>query len=57
MIKLITTIQSFSDIITNSSSEIFCQITGEDLDIINEVLSPIFQGVDDDFEPNNSRGY
>lgn len=44
-------VQSISSVITNSSSEVFCQITGEDLDAINEVLSPIFQGVDDEFEP------
>lgn len=35
-------IQSFSDIITNSSSEIFCTISGADLDAIYELLKPLF---------------
>ena len=35
-------IQSFSDVITNSSSEIFCTISGADLDSIYELLKPLF---------------
>lgn len=35
-------IQSFSDVITNSSSEIFCTISGTDLDAIYELLKPLF---------------
>lgn len=35
-------IQSFSDVITNSSSEIFCTISGADLDAIYELLKPLF---------------
>lgn len=35
-------IQSFSDVVTNSSSEIFCTITGNDLDSIYELLKPLF---------------
>ena len=37
-------IQSVSDIITNSSSEVFCTITGKDTKSIYEVLSPLFNG-------------
>ena len=44
-------IQSFSDIITNSSSELFCQITGDNLDTINEILSEIIKGADSEFDP------
>ena len=36
-------IQSFSDIITNSSSEIFCTINGENLDAIYQILKPLFK--------------
>lgn len=44
-------IQSFSDVITNSSSEIFCTISGADLDAIYELLKPILPGRDSDLEP------
>lgn len=44
-------IQSFSDVITNSSSEIFCTITGEDLKAIYELLKPLFPGCDSELEP------
>lgn len=44
-------IQSFSDIITNSSSELFCQITGDNLNTINEFLSEIIKGTDSEFDP------
>ena len=43
-------IQSVSDIITNSSSEVFCTITGKDTKSIYEVLSPLFKG-DHDYAP------
>jgi hypothetical protein len=43
-------IQSISDIITNSSSEVFCTITGEDVKSIYEILSPLFKG-DPDSSP------
>ena len=43
-------IQSISDIITNSSSEVFCTITGEDIKSIDEFLSPLFKG-DPDYSP------
>lgn len=37
---LVIPVQSFSDVITNSSSEIFCTISGTDLDAIYELLFP-----------------
>lgn len=43
-------IQSVSDIITNSSSEVFCTITGKDTKSIYETLSPLFKG-DHDYAP------
>jgi hypothetical protein len=39
-------IQSFSDVITNSSSEIFCTISGDDLVGIYELLEPLLPGYD-----------
>lgn len=45
-------IQSISDIITNSSSEVFCRIESENnLDIIKRVLKPLFSGEDSEMEP------
>ena len=46
-------IQSISDIITNSSSEVFCTITGKDIESILDILSPLFGG-DSDIEPTLS---
>lgn len=37
-------VQSVSDLITNSSSEIFCTITGDDLKAIYDLLKPILPG-------------
>jgi hypothetical protein len=48
MIKI--KIQSISDIITNSSSEVFCTITGKDTKSIYETLFPLFNG-DHDYAP------
>lgn len=48
--KIKINIQSISDIITNSSSEVFCTITGKDTKSIYETLSPLFNG-DADFAP------
>ena len=42
--KIKINIQSISDIITNSSSEVFCTITGKDAKNIYETLSPLFRG-------------
>lgn len=50
--KLLIKFQSFSDIITNSSSELFCTINGgkEVLDSVNDILYGILeQGYDEDF--------
>lgn len=44
-------IQSISDLITNSSSEVFCTITGNDLDAIWKVLNPLFPGFDEECCP------
>ncbi len=44
-------IQSFSDVITNSSSEIFCTITGKDVEAIYELLESLFPGYDSEMEP------
>lgn len=44
-------IQSFSDVITNSSSEIFCTISGDDLVGIYELLEPLLPGYDSEMEP------
>lgn len=44
-------IQSFSDVITNSSSEIFCTITGNNLVGIYELLKPLLPGYDSEMEP------
>ena len=47
-------IQSISDIITNSSSEVFCTITGKDLEVAYQVLKPFFPGEDSEMEPTMS---
>lgn len=44
--KIIIKIQSVSDIITNSSSEVFCTITGPDIDTIKELVFPLFPNKD-----------
>lgn len=41
-LKNLVNIQSFSDLITNSSSELFCIITGEDLESLYDTLGEIF---------------
>lgn len=48
---LVIPVQSVSDLITNSSSEIFCTITGDDLKAIYDLLKPILPGRDSDLEP------
>lgn len=47
-------IQSISDIITNSSSEVFCTITGKDAEDIYQILAPYFPGEDCEMEPTLS---
>lgn len=50
-VKVDIKIQSISDIITNSSSEVFCTITGKDVESIYQVLSPFFLGDDSEMDP------
>lgn len=52
--KIIINIQTISDIITNSSSEVFCTITGKDVEAIYQMLKPFFPGNDSEFEPTMS---
>lgn len=44
-------IQSISDIITNSSSEVFCTITGKDIEAIADLLGPLFSDGDPELCP------
>lgn len=44
-------IQSFGDIITNSSSEVFCIITSNRFEELVEILNPLFPGFDSDLGP------
>lgn len=45
-------VQSISDIITNSSSELFCIIGSDDLYPIYELLETLFKGDDSEIEPS-----
>lgn len=52
--KITLKIQSLSDIITNSSSEVFCSITSNDSEIkkqIFDLMKNLFPGSDPDMEP------
>ncbi len=49
--KISIKIQSISDIITNSSSEVFCTITGPDVEIIKELVFPLFPNKDEEMGP------
>lgn len=52
--KIILKIQSLSDIITNSSSEVFCSINSNDSEIkkqIFDLMKNLFPGSDPDMEP------
>lgn len=44
-------IQSFGDIITNSSSEVFCWIHSDRLNEIVEILNPLFPNKDSEMGP------
>lgn len=48
---IVVKVQSISDIITNSSSEVFCTITGKDIEAIAELLKPLFSEHDPDLYP------
>lgn len=51
MLRINIKLQSVSDIITNSSSEVFCTITGKDVESIYSLLKPFFPGDDSEMEP------
>lgn len=51
-VKIGIPVQSVSDLITNSSSEVFCRISSEKyLDEIWELLSPLFNSSDPELYP------
>ena len=49
--KIDIKIQSISDIITNSSSEIFCCIQSDKLNEVFEILKPLFPNIDPEMGP------
>lgn len=52
IIKIGIPVQSVSDLITNSSSEVFCRISSDDhLDEIWELLRPLFNNYDAEMYP------
>lgn len=51
MLQIAIKIQSISDIITNSSSEVFCTITGQDLNAIKDIIIPLFPNTDSEMGP------
>lgn len=52
IIKIGIPVQSVSDLITNSSSEVFCRISSDDhLDEIWELLIPLFNNYDAEMYP------
>ena len=44
-------VQSINNLITNSSSEVFCTITGQDIQAIYEILKPLFTEWDPELYP------
>lgn len=48
---IVIKLQSFGDVITNSSSEVFCTISGTDIEHILKILEPIFAGCDEGIDP------
>ena len=58
IVKIGIPIQSVSDIITNSSSEVFCIISSDDhLDEIWDLLSPMFISDDPEISPEITERY
>jgi hypothetical protein len=51
MLQIAIKIQSISDIITNSSSEVFCSITGQDIKAIKDIIIPLFPNTDSEMGP------
>ena len=49
--KIKINIQTVSDIITNSSSEVFCTITGQDIKAIKDIIIPLFPNTDSEMGP------
>lgn len=50
-VKIDIKIQSFGDVITNSSSEVFCTITSNRLEEIVAILEPLFPNRDVEMGP------
>lgn len=48
---IVIKLQSFGDVITNSSSEVFCTITSNSFEELVKILKPLFPGFDSDLEP------
>lgn len=51
MLRIAIKIQSMSDIITNSSSEVFCTIKGQDIKAIKDIIIPLFPNTDSEMGP------
>ena len=49
--KIKINIQTVSDIITNSSSEVFCTIKGQDIKAIKDIIIPLFPNTDSEIGP------
>ena len=49
--KIKINIQTVSDIITNSSSEVFCTIKGQDIKAIKDIIIPLFPNTDPEMGP------
>lgn len=48
---IVIKLQSFGDVITNSSSEVFCRIYSDRLNEIVEILNPLFPNKDSEMGP------
>lgn len=49
--KIKISIQTVSGIITNSSSEVFCTIKGQDIKAIKDIIIPLFPNTDSEMGP------
>lgn len=50
-LTIVIKLQSFGDVITNSSSEVFCWIHSDRLNEIVEILNPLFPNKDSEMGP------
>lgn len=50
-LTIVINIQTLGDVITNSSSEVFCWITSNRLNEIVEILKPLFPNTDSEMGP------